>query len=345
MMAIALAMCMMGEGGTRWSVEKAEAWGAKQPWLLGCNFTPSTAINQLEMWQADTFDPNTIDRELGWAAGVGMNTARVFLHDLAYGQDPEGFKKRLDEFLDLASKHGIRPLLVFFDDCWDPNPKVGKQPEPKPGIHNSGWVKSPSDLVAKDPKQWNRLEKYVKDVIRTHANDDRVLAWDLYNEPGNRGEGHKSEPLVRKVFEWARSVDPSQPLTVGAWGNELDPLLIELSDVTSFHSYSPAKDVEERVKWLKTFGRPIICTEWLARTQQNVLEVLEVLARYDVGAMNWGFVSGKTNTIYPWGSPGGGPEPDPWFHDLLRADGTPYRQAEIEAFRETAARMRGPNKD
>src|SRR5437762_6188135 len=99
-----------------WSPEKAAAWYKEQPWLVGCNFLPSTAINQLEMWQADTFDPKTIDRELGWAASIGMNTCRVYLHDLAYEQDPAGFKERLSQFLVICKRHGIRPVLVFFDD-------------------------------------------------------------------------------------------------------------------------------------------------------------------------------------------------------------------------------------
>ena len=159
----------------RWSEEQARAWYERQPWLVGCNFIPSTAINQLEMWQADTFDPETIDRELGWASQLGMNTVRVYLHDLAWEADPEGFKKRVDRFLTIAKKHGIRPLFVLFDDCWNENPKIGPQPAPLPSVHNSGWLQSPGKAVVNDPKSWGRLERYVKDVVGTFARDDRVL--------------------------------------------------------------------------------------------------------------------------------------------------------------------------
>ena len=129
--------------GERWPVEKAQAWYAQQPWLVGCDFIPSTAINQLEMWQADTFDPDTIDKELGWAEGIGLNVVRVYLHDLAYAQDPAGFLERMDRFLEIAQRHGIRALFVIFDDCWLADPKPGKQPEPWPGVHNSGWGREP----------------------------------------------------------------------------------------------------------------------------------------------------------------------------------------------------------
>src|SRR5690348_4538476 len=125
--------------GTVWSAEKANTWYSQHKWICGANFLPSNAINQLEMWQAQTFDPATIDRELGWAADIGFNTVRTFLHDLAWEVDPCGFKQRLSQFLEIASRHGIRPMLVIFDDCWNSDPKIGPQPVPQAGVHNSGW--------------------------------------------------------------------------------------------------------------------------------------------------------------------------------------------------------------
>jgi endo-1,4-beta-mannosidase len=187
---------------TRWSTEMANEWYVRQPWLLGCNFIPSCAINQLEMWQAETFDPPTIDRELGWAEGIGFNTIRTYLHDLAWDSDPDGSKQRIDQFLRIAAGHRIRPILVLFDDCWNPFPRVGKQPTPHPGVHNSGWVQSPGrEMVNREPSAWRPLMNYVMDIISTFANDERILLWDLYNEPGNRGNGSKSLPLVEAVFK------------------------------------------------------------------------------------------------------------------------------------------------
>ena len=160
----------------RWTVDRASAWYAQRPWIVGCNFIPSTAVNQLEMWQADTFDPSTIDRELGWAAGLGMNAVRVFLHDLAWEADAAGFVDRIDRMLGIANRHGIRVMFVLFDDCWNDNPKAGSQPEPVPGVHNSGWLQSPGKSVVNRPESWPRLERYVKAIISRFAHDDRVLA-------------------------------------------------------------------------------------------------------------------------------------------------------------------------
>lgn len=320
---------------TRWTPEHAAAWYARQPWLVGCNFIPSTAINQLEMWQSDTFDPATIDRELGWAAGLGMNTARVYLHDLAWTVDTTGFRARLDHFLRLASNHGIRPILVLFDDCWNPDPKPGRQPAPAPGVHNSGWLQSPGAASVNAPATWQRLEDYVRDVIGTFREDTRILLWDLYNEPGNSKQDERSLPLLCKVFEWAHEVAPSQPLTAGLWyGNDsLSTFQLEASDVITFHNYSDAGHLAAEIAKLRQYGRPLICTEWLRRGHSDVATCLPVFQQERVGCCNWGLVAGKTQTIYPWGSPAGAPEPAAWFHDLLRFDGTPFAAAEAQLFR------------
>ena len=339
---------------SRWSTQKANEWYACQPWLIGCNFIPSNAINQLEMWQADTFDPTTIDRELSWAAGIGFNTIRTFLHDLAWEADARGFKNRIDHFLDIASLHGIRPILVIFDDCWNPNPAIGSQPMPKPGIHNSGWVQSPGlDVVNRDASSWGRLEQYVGDIIGSFANDERILLWDLYNEPGNSGNGEKSLPLVKSVFEWAWAANPSQPLSVGVWfdNKELNEFQLAASDIITFHNYSPAVDLQRQIIELETHVRPVICTEWMARTCGSLVNThLPVFAEKNVGCINWGLVAGKTNTIHQWQvlqdllnpAPSSfmdpGTEPNIWFHDLFSADGTPYDRTEIELFKKYAGR-------
>ena len=339
---------------SRWSTQKANEWYACQPWLIGCNFIPSNAINQLEMWQADTFDPTTIDRELSWAAGIGFNTIRTFLHDLAWEADARGFKNRIDHFLDIASLHGIRPILVIFDDCWNPNPAIGSQPMPKPGIHNSGWVQSPGlDVVNRDASSWGRLEQYVGDIIGSFANDERILLWDLYNEPGNSGNGEKSLPLVKSVFEWAWAANPAQPLSVGVWfdNKELNEFQLAASDIITFHNYSPAVDLQRQIVELETHVRPVICTEWMARTCGSLVNThLPVFAEKNVGCINWGLVAGKTNTIHQWQvlqdllnpAPSSfmdpGTEPNIWFHDLFSADGTPYDRTEIELFKKYAGR-------
>lgn len=329
------------DGGiNRWSKEKANKWYDQQPWLVGCNFSPSTAINQLEMWQEDTFDAQTIDRELKWASDIGFNTVRVYLHDLAWEADASGFKKRIKEFLDIAERHNIKPMFVLFDDVWNPNPKIGKQPAPQPGVHNSGWVQSPGKAVVNDPKSWPRLERYVKDIIGTFADDKRVLFWDLYNEPGNSEQGSKSLPLLKKTFEWARESHPSQPITVGVWfGNkELNEFQLAASDIITFHNYNDANSLSDQIANLKEHGRPIICTEWLRREHSNVASHLPIFKKERVGCYNWGLVSGKTQTIYPWGSKKGAPEPKVWFHDLLRKDGTPFDPKEVALFKELTAR-------
>jgi Cellulase (glycosyl hydrolase family 5) len=343
----------------RWPETKANAWNAHQPWLVGSNYVPKSAINQLEMWQEATFNPGEIDTEFAWAEAMGMNTMRVFLHDLLWQQDAAAFKKRIDQFLTIASRHHIRPIFVLFDSCWDPLPHLGPQHPPIPGIHNSGWVQSPGAAVLGDPTQYPRLKEYVVGIVAAFAKDDRILAWDVWNEPGadNAGSYRKQElkdkfervkALLPQVFEWAREANPTQPLTSGVWAvdtspdgtnlGELQQIQLRESDVVSFHNYSWPENFKREVGWLKKYNRPVICTEYMARSVGSTFDTVLPIAKEErVGAINWGFVAGKTQTYLPWESwqhPYVVDQPPVWFHEVLRADGTPYRQAEVDLIRQ-----------
>jgi hypothetical protein len=345
-----------------WTPAEANQWYSREPWIVGANFIPSTASNQLEMWQADTFDPLTIDRELGWAESLGMNAVRVFLHDMLWYKDSSGFEKRMNMYLKIADKHRIKTIFVLLDSCWDPFPEIGPQPPPKPGIHNSRWVQSPGAPVLLDPKKYDKLLAYVQGVIYDFSHDKRVLAWDLWNEPDNPNTssyGHvdaanKTElvtALLPRVFEYARAATPEQPITVGLWHGDwsspdkltpLEKIIADNSDIVTFHNYGPPEDFEKHVEWLKTFDRPIICTEYMARPQGSTFQaILPIAKKYNVGAINWGLVAGKTQTIFPWSTwktPATEDEPQVWFHDILRPNGRPYSVEEVQFLRSITGR-------
>jgi Glycosyl hydrolases family 2, TIM barrel domain len=318
-----------------WSKHAANQWYSKQGWLRGCDFIPSTAINQLEMWQAESFDTATIDRELGYAQSIGLNCMRVFLHHLVWQKDAVGFKKRMEFYLAIANKRNIKTIFVFFDDCWNESYSAGMQPAPKPGIHNSGWVRDPGKLLYDDPNLINVLEAYVKDILRTFKNDKRILLWDLYNEPGNSNYQNKSMPLLKKIFQWGREINPVQPLTAGVWNKSLIELTnyqLSNSDIITYHNYENEKDHQLAIDSLRKFGRPLICTEYMARLRNSTFfNIMPLLKKENIGAINWGLVTGKTNTKYAWDTPmPDGAEPKIWFHDIFRPDGSPYSQAEID---------------
>lgn len=323
----------------RWEECVVNDWYKQQPWQVGCNYVTSSAVNQLEMWQADTFDPQLIDKELGWAQDLGFNSMRVFLHSLVWQNDSVNFKKRIDEYLSISSKHGIKTTFVLFDDCWNPETTYGKQPEPKVGVHNSGWVQDPIVSMRKDTVAlYPVMEKYVKDILTTFKDDDRVLMWDLYNEPGNSGHANESLPLLEKVFQWGREVNPSQPLTSGIWKldlRDLNAYQLNHSDVITYHCYLDRPSHEQWLTWLSYYSRPMICTEWMGRRFNSTFEtVMPMLKEKNVGAYSWGFVAGKTNTIFAWDDPRpDGKEPKLWFHDIVRTDGTPFSAKEIETIK------------
>lgn len=331
----------------RWSAEKANAWAADKGWIVGCDYVTSNAINQIEMWQAETFSPELIDRELGYAESIGFNTVRVFFSHLVYFDNPREFKKRFSQFLDICEKHHIRALPTFWTNggkCKDP--KLGPQPPSRKGVHNSEWCMVPGTEWVNDTSTWPRLERMVKDILRTYRNDKRILMWCLYNEPENHRRGVKSSvPLMTATFKWAREVNPSQPLTAPVMrpigdvhGNSLPEVsfVLENSDVISFHCYRTPEVTEKFIKTLLPYGRPLICTEYMARTLGSTFEgCMPIFKKYNVGAINFGLVTGKLNCHYHWNKTKDGveipwdKEPEVWFHDIFREDGTPFSEAEI----------------
>jgi hypothetical protein len=345
----------------QWTQAHAAEWFAKEPWLVGSNFIPATAINQLEMWQADTFDPAEIDKELGWAEHIGMNTMRVFLHDLLWQQDAKGFRSRINTFLTLAAKHHIKPVFVLFDSCWDPYPHLGLQHPPVPGVHNSGWVQSPGAVGLMDPGQQPRLQAYVTGIVSAFAKDDRILAWDVWNEPSNGNDSSYGQRELRnkrelvaamlpKVFAWARDGKPAQPLTSGVWEgdwtslstmNPIARIQITESDIISFHNYGWPEEFEDRIHKLQEFGRPLLCTEFMARPAGSTFDAILPLAKQNhVGVINWGLVAGKTQTWLPWDSwqrPYVTTQPVVWFHEVFHTDGLPYRERETQLIKSLTA--------
>ncbi|WP_156254733.1 glycoside hydrolase 5 family protein [Sandarakinorhabdus oryzae] len=341
-----------------WSVATAREWQARVGWQVGCNFTPSCAINQIEMWGSASFDLHCIERELDLAGSLGLNALRVYLHDLLWLDDAEGLLQRIDLLLAAAHRRGIRVMLVLFDSCWNETPHLGPQRAPLPGVHNSGWVQSPGPAVLADPSQHGRLQAYVEGVVGRFARDDRVLAWDIWNEPDNGPDVSLCDPaslaakaalvlpLLNHAFGWARRQRPQQPLTSGVWLgdwsaphrlSDLQATQVAQSDVISFHNYGDAADFARRITWLQAFDRPLLCTEFMARPTGSTFEaILPIALAQGVGAFCWGLVKGKTQTHLPWDSWNNpylnGPD-GPWFHDIFDADGTPHDEAEVALIR------------
>lgn len=346
----------------KWDLATARDWGDRIPWLCGFNYLPSGAVNFLEMWRGATFDPEMIDRELGWAAAIGFNAVRTNLHYLDWVFDRDGLVDRVDRFLDIASRHGIATMLCLFDDCEFSGqpPQWGPQPEPRPGVHNSCAIGSPGRHLVGKADEWPFLRGYVQDILTRFGQDGRVVVWDLYNEPGNRAifsDGATqglhcdslepaSQALMRAAFAWAREVAPRQPLTVALWrigaiGSDpfphpIDKEALVLSDVVSFHAYCPLPQLRYLAEAMQATGRPVFCTEWMARTiDSRIAEQLPYFRERKVGAFQWGLVKGRSQTYLPW--PGfsgvealGNTE---WFHDILTEDGEPYSASELETIR------------
>jgi endo-1,4-beta-mannosidase len=317
-----------------WSTDKANEWYKGKGWILGFNYLPSTAVNSTEMWQAESFDVSTIEKELRLASECGYNSCRVFLQYLVWKHEGAAFLKNFERFLEIAGKNAITVLPIFFDDCAfsGKEPRMGKQDEPIPGIHNSGWTASPGFTIADDPASEPSLKSYVQTLVSKYKNDSRIIAWDLYNEPGNSNREDKCLPLLKKTFEWARECDPSQPLSAGVYlWKDFDLSVIELSDIISFHDYNNIEITKDRIKMLKQYNRPLLCTEWLHRPNGSAIEShMPLYKSENIGIYNWGLVNGKTQTHLNWDkekNKNGGPSE--WQHDIFTKDLKPYSAGEV----------------
>lgn len=346
----------------RWSKADANGWWSSRDWVCGFNFLPSSAVNFLEMWHPQTFDRPTIERELGWAAEIGFNALRVNLHMLVWQHDRDGLLDRLEWLVGLAARLKIQTVPCLFDDCGfgGGEPEYGPQPDPVPGVHNSRAVASPGGHRLRDRRSWPDLELYVRDIVRSFRDDPRILFWDLYNEPGNRMlftetgvelddrvPVEDSLALMEACFGWARAERPEQPLTVAAWTTplpraamlpyqtEADQRALAMSDILSFHAYWSRPQVQRFVEYLISFNRPLVCTEWMARTvHSRIDDQLRLFHDHRIGCFQWGFVTGRTQTHLPWPDDlirahGSEVDRDLWFHDVLHADGSAYDPNEI----------------
>ncbi len=333
---------------TQWTPEQASAWWAETEWPVGCCYVPTYAINQFEMWQEDTFNPEILDREMALCEELGFNMVRIYLHEMLWFQDKEGFKKRIDQMLDIAGRHGVRVTFTFCTNGGGPE-KLGKQPEPKPFVHGGGhWCQSPHKDIFNNKDRWPEFKAYLQDILRTFKDDKRIVYWCLYNEPENLKDGRNCLEFMTEMYKWAWEVRPSQPLTSPVWHRpgfrgattKLDMVAFVLtnSDIITFHCYYTPAELETFINMLSRFNRPMICQEYLARNFGSAFETcLPIMKREKVGALNWGLAEGKCEYRFPWGHKASEGEPPVWFHSIFWHDYTPYSEVEVDILKKITA--------
>lgn len=297
--------------------------------VRGANYVPSSAVNDCQFWEE--YDEPTIERELGFAEQLGLNSVRVFLQYLVFEADPVAALAKFDAFCSAASRHGMSVLPVLFDDCFGPEPALAPYPLPVEGLHNSLWCSSPGRRrMNLDYRP--HLRTYVETFIGPFRGDARVIAWEIYNEPS-------AEPptiaLMQDAFEWARQLGPTQPLTA-CWAGTF------LSDVVNVHLYtSPQKqraEVDRILESALSLGKPVLVTEFLGRPGRGTLaETLPLLADHDLGWYFWELMIGKTQVHLPWIQDEATHPTGVAYQGVLYPDGRPYAQEEIDLIRTYAA--------
>lgn len=346
----------------RWSEEKIWNWYNKRPWIRGCNFMSSDCANRIDQWQEYGFEQRfeTAKKELKLAAETGFNSIRIIPEFFVWEQEHDCFMKRFDRYIDEAYKNGISSMIVLGNDCMPPKEEALKrmhlgEQKIDLGYHGGRKVSQHGKFnehgysLFDEPEYEEKFLEYTKEIVTKYKNDERVIIWDVFNEPGNSNRHSLSLPLLKKMLKLIREINPIQPLTVGIWTQstnlenllEIEKFGLENSDIISYHNYNSYANNIEELKNLKQYGRPIINTEWLNRCGQNTVEEMFPLFFLEkVGCYNWGLVAGKYQTFEPWNAVWDNYKENPdnfkdfdftkWFHDLYRPSLNPYNPKEIE---------------
>lgn len=343
-----------------WNKERAWEWYNARPWIRGCNFMGSDCANRIDQWQEYGFEERfqTADRELKLVAETGFNSIRIIMDFFVWKHERAGYMQRLERYIALAAKYGITCTIVFGNDCMPVKAealsrlKLGEQ-EWHLGWHGGRKVSQHGTFgeagyhLLDEPELALEHYEWVREIVDTYKNDERILMWDVFNEPGNSNRKNMSLPHLKKFFEIIREINPIQPLTAGIFTcdgkvdelPEIQRFALDNSDIVSFHNYGSYETNVCLLKRLKKLGRPIVNTEWLARClHNNVQEIYPLFYLEKVGCYCWGFVVGKYQTHEPWNSVWDQYEKNPnldwdftkWFHDLYRPSLHPYDPKEIE---------------
>ena len=355
-----------------WTKEQAWEWYNAQPWIRGCNYMPASAANRYDMWQVWDCERRfeEMERELALAESIGFNAVRIIIAEdngfAVWCEDHDGYMRNLERFLALCGKHKIRAIMCLGNDCSRPKP-LWSVPKPGPQPYDIGYHGGRKQsqhgsfpgmigyISADDPELRPKFFKMCGEVMEKYKDDDRVLFWNIWNEPGNNGRGKVSAPLVKEMFELAWKIGVKQPCAADVWNGKLEPNLetaegvaAAWSDIISFHCYSPLPSQIAYVKQLKEkFGRPMLNTEWLARIRGcDVQDCYPYFAQENIGCTCWGFVAGKYQTYEPWEGMWRrvekgyrGYKMTKWFHDLFRPSLRPYDPEEIDVIKNVNAQM------
>lgn len=344
----------------RWTREEAWEWQKKVGWLRGCNFIGSDCANRIDMWQShdNAIHMETADRELAKCKELGFNVVRLIIEFDVWIQEHDSFMNVLEKYISICDKHCQKVVLVLANEA---QLCRGEKYSPKPlgeqkyalGYHQGRFPLTPEEKAVPPYHELERTEtredylKMVREIVGKYRKDERIVCWNVFNEPGITIGVERSVPLIELMFKTVRELDPIQPLSSDIWYwrdlHEMranDQISADLSDVLSWHNYKPMKDFVVDYEVLKGLGRPILLTEWLNRiNRQTVQDVYPLLYLDRINCMCWGFVAGKTQTYEPWDSlweqyeaSDGKKDFDftKWQHDLLRPNLRPYDPNEIK---------------
>jgi hypothetical protein len=320
-------------------------------WVQGAIFYPSYALNSVNFWTE--YDTSVVDREISYAKVYGLNTLSIYFNWLAWNADRPLFLKRVEDFLARADKYGLKVFPIFFDNVGNTDPQVAQLP-PKPGVHNSRAMESPSWPILSGQYAANvngiqaTLKAYVQDIVNAHPDDPRILFWEVYNEPIRDNAEPVNGPavtdaLVRDGYDWVKQTGTKLPVVSTAG----DFLGGKYSDFYTYHMYLyDAANAAPQCSnaWGAEGGSEHLCTETMDRPWLDLQCLAGYFRSHKTGFTFWEFMIARTQIQFPWSCNAGAPcvdggglpiEPFTPFHGMVFADGHPWSMEDVKTMLKT----------
>jgi len=219
--------------------------------IRGANYVPSYARNSLEIWAK--YDPEVVERELGYAAELGLDGVRTFIHSEPFLERPDDAVGAVKDFTRCCAEKKLAFMPVLLDGChimsgsrllWPGNPPPDKAGE----------------------EGWPELEKYINLILPVLRDSESVAVYDVINEP-RVGARPDFDKLTRHFSALVKDLDPDRPVTIGAINRGEMNSVMDVVDVASVHSYMSSdvllhEELRTCHRETEAAGKELILSEW-----------------------------------------------------------------------------------
>jgi hypothetical protein len=257
--------------------------------LRGFSVIPSWGARIEEAWWF--YNPERMREEVSLAAKVHANCIRLWIEFTAWMADPDKITKCFLDAVAAIDEAGMKTMPCLFNR-W----------------HNDTWDYGGTyteDLFA----SWKPKLEYVRSLVLPLIKDDRILIWDLCNEPQAKDlindVDRREFEFLKLIAQTVRECGALQPITIGTMQNDGNiAVFAPLTDVLCGHPYDHTRaDLQNRIASYREaqnkFGKPFLVNESVPGCLDDIIRAKtagfynELLSEAGFGWMGWALCEGK----------------------------------------------------